>query len=217
MFKLRHVRYKDILAIDQLDICSGGVTCIIGKSGSGKTTLLKLLNHLISCDAGEIEAFHKPISEWDPIVLRRKVVMLSQTPAMFTGTVKDNLLIGRKFSERPPLSDIQLADALKRVHLDIDLDADSSTLSGGEQQRVALARVLLLKPEVLLLDEPSSALDENTTQFVMREIVQYVISEQKTLIMVTHSMSVVQDFANHIIEINDGKVVKVRDSHVQSF
>lgn len=213
MFKLRRVKYKDILAIDQLDIRSEVVTCIIGESGSGKTTLLRLLNHLISCDAGEIEVAQKSISDWDPVALRRKVVMLSQTPAIFPGTVKNNLLIGRKFSEKPPLPDALLTDALKRVHLDMALDADSRDLSGGEKQRLALARVLLMEPQILLLDEPSSALDEDTTQFVMREIVHYVKTQQKTLIMVTHSKSVVQDFADDIIEISKGKLVKGRDWH----
>lgn len=213
MFKLRRVKYKDILAIDQLDIRSEVVTCIIGESGSGKTTLLRLLNHLISCDAGEIEVAQKSISDWDPIALRRKVVMLSQTPAIFPGTVKNNLLIGRKFSEKPPLPDTLLTDALKRVHLDMALDADSRDLSGGEKQRLALARVLLMEPQILLLDEPSSALDEDTTQFVMREIVHYVKTQQKTLIMVTHSKLVVQDFADDIIEISKGKLVKGRDWH----
>jgi len=207
MFSLRGVKYKDILDIDELDILEQRITCIVGESGSGKTTLLRLLNHLISCDKGEILFQNTPLSQWDPVELRRNVMMLSQTPAIFEGTVRDNLLIGFKFREKPPVKDDQLIDALKIVRLDKDLILDASSLSGGEKQRLAMARVLLLEPQVFLLDEPSSALDEETTQFVMEQLVQHVIRLKKTMIMVTHSKAVVKAFAEHVVEIKKGKVV----------
>lgn len=207
MFTLRGVKYKDILDIHELDIPEQRVTCIVGESGSGKTTLLRLLNHLISCDEGEIRFRNTLMSEWDPIELRRKVIMLSQSPAIFEGTVRDNLLIGFKFSEKPPVEDSQLRDALEIVRLPKDLSQESNSLSGGEKQRLAMARVLLLKPQVFLLDEPSSALDEETAQFVMEQLTNYVKHQKKTMIMVTHSKAVVQSFAEHIVELKSGKVV----------
>ncbi|WP_068613162.1 ABC transporter ATP-binding protein [Paenibacillus tuaregi] len=207
MFVLHHVKYKDILDIDHLDIPSGQITCIVGESGSGKTTLLKLLNHLISCDEGEIWVNDVPISECDPIELRRNVVMLTQSPTIFKGSVRDNLQIGLEFSGKPAASEHDLLEALEKVHLRKELDKDAESLSGGEKQRLALARVLLMEPSALLLDEPSSALDEDTAQFVMEKLAEYVRPRQKTMIMVTHSKDLVAAFADHVIEVSKGQVI----------
>ncbi|MBC2721427.1 ABC transporter ATP-binding protein [Desulfosporosinus sp.] len=201
MYTLRGVKYKSILNIDQLEIPKERITCIIGESGSGKTTLLKLLNHLISPDEGQILFQNRPLSQWDPIVLRRKVMMLSQSPVIFEGSVRDNLLIGFKFCEKPQVGDGKIQEAIKIVRLNKDMSLNASFLSGGEKQRLAMARVLLLEPNVFLLDEPSSALDEETAQSVMEQMVKVVKRLKKTMIMVTHSKALVQGFAEHIIEI----------------
>lgn len=214
LFHIDQLHYKDILAIDDLSIPSGVITCITGESGSGKTTLLKMLNHLISPDSGDIEIDGLSVFEWDPIDLRRKVVMMAQTPIMFRGTVKDNLLIGLRFAEKPDVTDDRLTEVLDAVHLNKALDEDSDSLSGGEKQRVSLARILLLDPAVLLLDEPSSALDEETTQFIMKKLAEFVQNKKKTLIMITHSTAVVRDFADHIIEIKKGHVVR-ESEHIE--
>jgi len=211
MFTLCDVKYKDILDIDELEIPEQKITCIVGESGSGKTTLLRLLNHLISCDKGKIWFQNTPLSQWDPVQLRRNVMMLSQTPAIFEGTVRDNLLIGFKFCEKPPAEDRQLRDAMELVRMDKDLSLTADSLSGGEKQRLAMARVLLLEPQVFLMDEPSSALDEETTLFVMEQLVDHVKRLKKTMIMVSHSKAVVQAFAEHVIEIKQGKVVMTKE------
>lgn len=207
MFALRNVKYKDILDIGHLDIPAGQITCIVGESGSGKTTLLKLLNHLISCDEGEIWVNDTPITEYDPIKLRRDIVMLTQSPTIFKGTVQDNLQIGLGFSGKPSAPEPELLEALEKVHLHKNLNQDAESLSGGEKQRLALARVLLMEPSVLLLDEPSSALDEETAQFVMEKLADYIRPRHKTLIMVTHSKDLVAAFADHVIEVSKGQVV----------
>ncbi|WP_168123174.1 ATP-binding cassette domain-containing protein [Paenibacillus sp. HB172176] len=207
MYLLKDVKYKNILQIENLQIPAQQMTCIVGESGSGKSTLLKLLNHLISSDEGEVWYENKPLSKWDPVALRRKVVMLSQTPAIFPGTVRDNLLIGLQFSEKPHAEDAALRKVLDRVRLDKELSQEADSLSGGEKQRLALARVLLMEPEVILLDEPSSALDEATTEFVMGQLAEQVRQLQRTLIMVTHSKVLVQTYADHVIEIEKGKLI----------
>jgi len=99
MFDLEKVKYKNILDIEKLHIEKNKVTCIVGESGSGKTTLLKLFNKLISPDGGEIKYLDKSIHDIDSVQLRREVVMLPQSPAIYEGSVKENLLIGLKFSE----------------------------------------------------------------------------------------------------------------------
>src|SRR5688572_13102079 len=104
-FTLDNVRFGRILEVPHLEIPEGKVTCIVGRSGSGKTTLLRLLNRMISPDAGTILYRGTPITEIDPVELRRRVVMLPQSPVMFDGTIRDNLLIGLRFSDRPPVDD----------------------------------------------------------------------------------------------------------------
>lgn len=207
MFLLKDVKYRNILNIDNLNIKKYKITCIIGESGSGKTTLLRLLNKLISYDGGEIFYNDQSLIGIDPIKLRRDVVMLSQAPAIFSGSIKDNLLIGLKFSEKSLASDNQLYEVLELVKLNKELNQDAQKLSGGEKQRVALARVLLMKPEVLLLDEPSSALDEDTEYIIIEALVNYTKKNGKTLIMVTHSKKVASQFADEIIEIKEGKII----------
>src|SRR5690606_40330399 len=100
-----------------------------------------------------------PISEIDPVRLRRQVVMLPQTPVMFDGTIRDNLLIGLQFSEREPVPDDALRRVMEIMDLRKKLDDDAATLSGGEKQRVALGRLRVQRPAAAVLDEPSSALD----------------------------------------------------------
>ncbi len=207
MFSLKEVKYRDILDIKYLHIKKHGVTSIVGESGSGKTTLLRLLNKLISYNRGEIFYDNQSLNDIDSIELRRNVVMLPQSPAIFSGNIKDNLLIGLKFSEKPLVSDDKLYEVLRLVNLNKNLDDDAEKLSGGEKQRVALGRVILLQPEVLLLDEPSSALDEDTEHMIIEAVVNYTKENNKTLIMVTHSKKIAKHFSDYIIEIKDGTVI----------
>jgi putative ABC transport system ATP-binding protein len=208
MFSLREVKYKNILDIKELNIEKSKVTCMIGESGSGKTTLLRLLNKLISCDSGKIMYMGQDLNSFDSVQLRRSVVMLAQLPTIFPGTIRDNLLIGLKFAEKPAASDDKLLHILNMVHLNKSLDNESDPLSGGEKQRLALGRVILLDPEVFLLDEPSSALDEETERFIIGNLVAHTRETSKTLIMVTHSKKIAQTYSDNIIELSHGKIVR---------
>lgn len=207
MFKLNNVRFKNILNIKQLIIPNNKVTCIVGESGSGKSTLLRLLNKLVSCDSGEISFKDRPLNSINSIELRRAIVMLPQQPVIFHGTVMDNLLIGLKFAEKPAAGEEKLRQILSMIHLNKELKDDSDKLSGGEKQRLALGRVILLDPEVLLLDEPSSALDEETERIIVEKLVAYTKETNKTLIMVSHSKKVAENYSDNTIEINRGRVV----------
>ena len=133
--------------------------------------------------------------------------MLPQSPAIFRGSIRDNLLIGLKFSEKPLVSDAKLCEILKLVNLNKELMEDVEKLSGGEKQRVALGRVILMEPGVLLLDEPSSSLDEDTEHMIIEALVNYTRENNKTLIMVTHSKKVANHFADQIIEIKKGMIL----------
>lgn len=207
MFTFDNVKYKDILAIDDLKIELEKVTCITGPSGSGKSTFLRLINKLISPDSGVISLNGENIADINSVEYRRRVPMLSQSPVVFPGTIRDNLLIGRKFQEKDGLNDDKLLEALKAVSLDESLDKDVDNLSGGEQQRVSIARLMLLDSEVYLLDEPSSALDDLTEDFVIKSMVDMARDENKTIIYVTHSNSMADKYSDRVIKIVDGRIV----------
>ncbi|WP_420848171.1 ABC transporter ATP-binding protein [Natranaerofaba carboxydovora] len=207
MFYLKNLKYKEILNIHELEIKNKKVTCILGESGSGKTTLLKLLNQIITHDHGEIFYNDKPINEIDTITLRREVVMLPQNPIITEGSIKDNLNLGLILSEQPLKEDNSLIELLKLFKLDKDLEDDATKLSGGEKQRIALARLMLMEPEVFLLDEPSSALDENLENYTMEKFIDYSTKRNKTVVMITHSRKIGEAFADYIINIENGKIL----------
>lgn len=206
-FSLHNVRFLDVLDIAALDIATGRVTAIVGKSGSGKSTLLRLLNKLISPTAGTITWHGQDLATIDPIQHRRRVVMLAQQPVIFDGTVRDNLLIGRRFAEMAPVDDDLLRRTLETVQLDQPLDTSTATFSGGEKQRLAFGRVLIMQPDTLLLDEPSSALDEGTEYAVISGTLAWAREHDITCIMVTHASEIAREFADQIIELEDGRVV----------
>ena len=205
MFEFIDVKFKEILDIPKLHIEKNKITTLIGPSGSGKTTILKLLNKMLSPTAGHILFDGESLDKIDSVAHRRQVTMLSQAPAMFEGDIKGNLVAGLKFQKREVPPDKELAEMLSKVKLNKELNNPVQTLSGGEKQRLALGRVLLLNSEVYLLDEPSSALDEATAQTVIEMIAGYARSENKTLVMVTHSKAIAQRFSDEIIEVFNGQ------------
>ncbi|MBP2028872.1 putative ABC transport system ATP-binding protein [Acetoanaerobium pronyense] len=203
MFILKSVIYKDILDIDYLKIEKNKITSITGESGSGKTTLLRLLNKMISPDGGSILFNGEDIESINSVELRRKVAMLSQSPVIFEGNVRDNLLMGLKFSEKNLASDETLIDILKSIHLKKSLDENPSNFSGGEKQRLALGRIIVMNPDVFLLDEPSSALDDDTAKDVISSLCSYVKANNKTLIMISHSKALSREFSDEIVELKN--------------
>ncbi|MGN5653602.1 ABC transporter ATP-binding protein [Bacillus sp. Brlt_9] len=202
MFILKDVTYKDILSIPYLQIQKEKITCIIGESGSGKSTLLRMLNDLQSPTSGTIEYNGKLISDYPPIQLRRDVVMLGQTPPIFDGTIKDNLLMGLRLSEKPFPNDDALRSALTTVSLEKNFEDNADSLSGGEKQRLAFARIVLMDPPVYLLDEPTSALDSDTECRVMKQFTTLAREKNKTVIFITHSQQLPEEIADDIIEIS---------------
>jgi putative ABC transport system ATP-binding protein len=210
MFNIYNIRYKDILEIDNLSLPPERVTCITGESGSGKTTLLKLLNRLISPDRGEITFGGRPLTEIDPVALRRQAVMLPQVPSVFAGNVRDNLQVGLLFAEKPPATEESMLQVLEQLSLKKGLSDDPEKFSGGERQRLALARVLLADPPVLLLDEPSASLDEGTEHTVISRLVAIAGARAKTLVMVTHSGAIAREFADYLVELNPGRPAGIR-------
>ncbi|KNE20299.1 ABC transporter ATP-binding protein [Virgibacillus pantothenticus] len=202
LFRVENVKVNEIIEMNQLEIPANQVVCIIGKSGSGKSTFLRLLNHLDSPDEGTIFYRGNDIQQMDPIELRRSITMVPQTPVMFPGTIKDNLQIGQRLSGLSTADEVTLQQALKRVSLHKSLDTPANDLSGGEKQRLALARATLLDADVFLLDEPSSALDSDTADDVIDAFIDFIKSENKSLIMITHDLELAGRVADVTIEMN---------------
>ncbi len=206
LFKLEGVRYQSILDIPALQI-NPGVTVLLGASGSGKTTLLKLLNKSISPSDGSIWYNGSDLKRAPSVQHRRQVLMLSQQAAMFPGTIEDNLAIGFQFQERAAPDEDTMKQMLVKVQLKKELIEPVLNLSGGEKQRLALARVFLLDPAVYLLDEPSSALDDDTAEAVIGLVVEQARATGRSIVMVTHSKAVASKFADETTVLKDGRMV----------
>ena len=180
-------------------IPAAGITVVSGPSGAGKTTLLRLCNRLEVPDAGTVSYRGQHLEELDPLVLRRRVGMVFQRPTAFPGSVADNLAVAH-----PDASTEELRTALQQVALDPALlDQEARTLSGGELQRMCLARTLVTRPETLLLDEPTSALDAQPKQ-VFEITTRELAARGITIIWVTHDDAQARRVADRTYQLRDG-------------
>jgi phosphate transport system ATP-binding protein len=183
-----------------IDIAPKGVTAVIGPSGCGKSTFVRCLNRMhelvsgaraegqVSLDGEDIYA-----AEVDPVLLRRRVGMVFQKPNPFpTMSIRDNVLAGRYLTHtfRRGEADAVVESALRQAALWEEvkdrLDAQGSGLSGGQQQRLCIARALAVEPDVLLMDEPCSALDPIATARI--EDLIHELKDRYTMVIVTHNM-----------------------------
>lgn len=200
------VKDKDIISNFSLYIATGAFLTIVGPSGGGKSTLLKLLANLISPTSGEIDFKDKNINTYSPTNYRRQVSYCFQQPSLFGETVKDNLEFPFKIRKQTP-DQSKMEQVLESVDLKPDfLNKNITELSGGEKQRVALIRNLLFKPEVLLLDEITTGLDNDSKEIVHR-LIQNVHKDNTTIIQVTHDNDEIHQ-AGQIIKVAEGKLVK---------
>ncbi|KAF5445618.1 hypothetical protein F2P56_034660 [Juglans regia] len=192
-----------------VDIPEGVILGIIGPSGSGKSTLLRALNRLWEPPLGTVFLDGRDIRELDVLALRRKVGMLFQLPALFEGTVADNIRYGPQLIGKR-LSDDEVFKLLRLADLDPSfLSKPGGELSVGQAQRVALARTLANKPEVLLLDEPTSALDPISTENIEDVLVNLKKKQGMTVIMVSHCIKQIQRIADIVCLLVNGEIVEV--------
>ena len=198
------VRRADRQVLDEItaSIPAAGITVISGPSGTGKTTLLRLCNRLEIPDAGIVRYRGQPLDELDPLILRRRVGMVFQRPTPFPGSVADNLAVAY-----PDAGTEELTIALQRVALDAGLlDQEARTLSGGELQRMCLARTLVTRPETLLLDEPTSALDDQPKR-VFEDTARDLAAQGITILWVTHDGAQADRVADRIYHLRGGHLI----------
>jgi putative ABC transport system ATP-binding protein len=196
-----------ILRNINIKIETENITGIIGPSGAGKSTFLRLLNKMISPTNGKITYKDTNLKEIPSQHLRKEIGMLQQQAYLFPGTVKDNLLFG------PTIWGIDyttedLIKLLKKVALDENfLDRDIQGLSGGEQQRVSLARSLANSPKVLLLDEPTSALDINSEE-IIEQTLRKLSNDGIKIIIVTHSLEQTERLTDCLLFFRNGELME---------
>lgn len=195
-----------------LNIRPGEKVGILGRIGSGKSTLLKLASGLYDAAGGNVMLDGVDMRQIDPNFLRSQVLLLSQSPRLFLGTLRENMDLARVDGYS---TDQELLQALRRFGLDkiirqhprgldMPLGEDGLGLSGGQKQIIALARMTLRSPRVVLLDEPTTGLDQATERMALSAVGQWC--QDKTLIVVTHRPQVLQ-IVNRIIVMDGGKIV----------
>lgn len=204
-FKDKHVLEDVSFSIDK-----GEFVCIIGPSGCGKTTALKMINRLIKPTRGAIYVDGKDISKEDEIDLRRNIGYVIQQTGLFPHmTVKENIeLIPKLKNKKDPSLATKVVELLDMVGLDPEgyMNLYPTQMSGGQQQRVGVARAFASDPEIILMDEPFSALDPITREQLQDELLTLQNKLHKTIIFVTHDMAEAIKMADRICIMSDGRV-----------
>ncbi len=196
---------KAILKNISVSIEPGDFISLVGPSGSGKSTFLKLCSHLISPTSGDIFFKNKNMLQYNPTELRKSIAYCFQTPHLFGDRVLENI----KFpfavrNEKYNHKRVEKLFSLFGMSTDY-LNRKVQNLSGGEKQRIALIRSLIFKPEILLLDEVTSALDEKNTQIV-EKVIASLNKEGITLLWITHNPKQAIKYANKVLTIEAGEI-----------
>jgi UDP-glucose/iron transport system ATP-binding protein len=182
---------------------SNRLTVVAGASGSGKTSLLRLCNRLDVPTGGGIRFHGDDLLVMDPLRLRKKVGMVFQRPALFGGTVRDNLL-----AARPRATESEMANSLSGVELAPEfLDRIGDDLSGGEAQRACLARALLCSPDVLLMDEPTAALHPAARRALEATVQTLQRAGLVDIVWVTHDLDQIERMAEYLVVLQSGRVL----------
>lgn len=205
---------RTILDGVSLDVHHGETLCILGGSGAGKSMLLRTIVRLHEPTRGDILLDGESVKGMDPSDLRRRVGLVQQSPAMLEGTVEYNLRFGLELADVAP-EEIQerIRASLEAAALDESfLDRRAEKLSGGERQRVAIARAHALRPEALLLDEPTAALDPRRTKEVERAICSLRGDADFMMIVVTHDVEQARRLGDRTVLMRRGRIVAEGDS-----
>jgi phospholipid/cholesterol/gamma-HCH transport system ATP-binding protein len=226
-FEDNHV-LKDI----NLKITKGENVVVLGKSGSGKSVLIKCLVRLIEPDKGKLVVLGKDmlaLRDEELNDIRKKIGFLFQSAALYDSmTVRENLEFPLRETKKQSLEEKtkQVEEALKSVGLEKAIDLMPSELSGGMRKRVGLARTMILKPEIMLYDEPTTGLDPITAKEISKLIIEVQKENHTTSLIITHDIECARITANRILVLKDGVFVaegsfeeleKSEDEWVRSF
>lgn len=184
-----------------LSVPVDGILALAGPSGSGKSTLLRLLNRLDDPVSGSITWEGRELAEWDPHELRRRVAMVFQKAPIFPGTVYDNFRVAA-----PEVDEARVHHVLDHVGMPrVLLERPADRLSGGEAQRMSIARALLTDPAVLLADEPTAALDRAARRTI-EDLGMEVAASGVPIVWITHDTDQLRRMADHAVVLIDGEI-----------
>ncbi|MEK3889068.1 ABC transporter ATP-binding protein [Bacillus sp. FSL K6-3431] len=190
----------------------GKITTLVGPSGAGKTTLLKLCNGLKSPTAGDIYISDKQISEYNPVELRHMVGIALQNAPMINGSVFKNLALPLELQGKQ-MSEKEAINFLVDVGLDEEiLHRNIRDLSGGQRQKVSIARTLVNRPQILLLDEITSSLDKASLNEIEELIVKINQKYEVSIIWITHNLHQAQTIGDYTWVMMNGQVIETGES-----
>jgi putative ABC transport system ATP-binding protein len=204
----RAVAGKVLVEGVSVQVRSGEVMAVVGPSGAGKSSFLRLLNRLDEPTGGTVRLDGRDYRELAPRDLRRRVGMVMQSANLFPGTVAANVVFG-PLQRGETLSPGQIDALLERVGLAGYQERDVSNLSGGEAQRVSLARTMATAPETLLLDEPTSALDEISARRIEDLVLDIIRERRMTCVIVTHDTAQAHRIADRTMIMEAGRLAAV--------
>lgn len=201
---------RNTLEIDSLDIPRGETLTVVGPNGAGKSTLLLALAHLLKPARGDIRFDGKSVKQWSDLEYRRKISFVFQAPLLMDMTVEQNVALGLKFRG---VSKEEIQERVGRWINVLGIESLSkrraSQLSGGEAQRVSLARAFVLEPELLLLDEPFVALDPPTHVKLLDDLSNILRQDHRTAVFVTHNLSEAARVGHRIAVVAGGVLRQV--------
>jgi len=201
---------RDVLNVSSLDIQRGETLAIVGPNGAGKSTLLLALAHLLKPAQGEISFNGKALSQWDELEYRRKISFVFQSPLLLDMTVEQNIALGLKFrGVSKEETHERVGRRIKQLGIESLSKRRAGQLSGGEAQRVSLARAFVLEPELLLLDEPFAALDPPTRAKLLEDLSALLAADQRTAVFVTHNLNEAAKLSHRIAVVINGMVRQV--------
>jgi tungstate transport system ATP-binding protein len=214
LYELENVRqtYGDrtVLDVDRLNVAEGEILALVGPSGAGKSTLLRLLNFLEAPTMGRVRYNGLDLGRTVPLDISRQVTMVFQRPVLQRADVYTNVIYGLRLrGERPGPA---VADMLDRLALTPLAQQAARQLSAGEMQRVALARGLLIRPRVLLLDEPTANLDPYNVGLIEDVIRSYNTEHGVTVVLVTHNIFQARRLAHRTGLLLAGRVIELCDT-----
>ncbi len=208
----KEYRGNPVLKNLNMEIQEGELTVIIGPSGCGKTTTLKMINRLIPITDGKILIDGKDINEMDKVKMRRNIGYVIQQGGLFPHmTIKDNIEVIEKIEKKDPKKILEKTHSLMEM-VDLDpevyLDRYPIEMSGGQRQRIGVIRALANDPDIILFDEPFSALDPVTRSNLQDELMEMQTKIKKTMVFVTHDMDEAIKIADRICILKDGNIVQ---------
>lgn len=201
---------RDALRVASLDVERGEVLALVGPNGAGKSTLLLTLAHLIQADRGEIVFAGTPLREWDSLEYRRKLAFVFQDPLLMDLSVSGNVALGLNFRGASKVgTEAKARHWLELLGIQSLAQRRAIELSGGEAQRVSLARALVLDPELLLLDEPFAALDPPSRARLLDDLTPLLSQDHRTTLFVTHDLQEAARLGDRVAVIIGGRLRQV--------